>query len=62
MDALHAGIMDCLDEALKLEKGQRGPGAALIFLPVSEKLERWRRRCGGNGAVKPKYCRSMRAD
>ena len=25
MDALHAGIMDCLDEALKLEKGQRGP-------------------------------------
>ena len=38
MDALHAGIMDCLDEALKLEKGQRGPGAALIFLPGEREI------------------------
>ena len=61
MDALHAGIMDCLDEALKLEKGQRGPGAALIFLPgereIREVAQALRRKWRGEAEILPLYAR-----
>ena len=66
MDALHAGIMDCLDEALKLEKGQRGPGAALIFLPgereIREVAQALRRKWRGEAEILPLYARLTNAE
>ena len=66
MDALHAGIMDCLDEALKLEKGQRGPGAALIFLPgereIREVAQTLRRKWRGEAEILPLYARLTNAE
>ena len=66
VDALHAGIMDSLDEALKLDRGKVGPGAALIFLPgereIREVAQTLRRKWRSEAEILPLYARLTHAE